>query len=180
MKTIVASMDAWPDKLIELGFIPPAEWKEKGCIATTAALHGKTDASYKQVTFADGTKCLFLYNFRSGESFQIVTKALRKNGAARKEADSAVQEFSDDTLAEQKKAAEIAQAEYAMAKVADQNHPYLKKKQVEAGEDLRQDVHGNLLIPIRDMSGDITSLEKFTPEGARPSGVKKMDCVTTF
>ncbi len=167
MTTIVASMDAWLDKLTENGFIPPATLNEKGRMATTASLPGKTDAAYSVSTFSDGTKCLFVHDFRTGENLQITTKAWRKNGAVKNEAGQAMQSFSEEMLAEQKKAADEAQAEYAKGKPADSEHPYLKKKQVEAAEDIRQDAHGNLLIPIRDINGNITSIQKITPEGAK-------------
>ncbi len=167
MKTIVASMDAWFDKLTENGFIPPATLNEKGRMATTASLPGKTDAAYSVTTFSDGTKCLHVHDFRTGEDLQITTKAWRKNGAVKNEADQAMQSFTDEMLAEQKKAADEAQAEYAKGKPAVPEHPYLKKKQVEAAEDIRQDAHGNLLIPITDINGNITSLQKITPEGVK-------------
>ena len=46
------------------------------------------------------------------------------------------------------------------------SHPYLRKKGVEA-HGLREDRHGNLLVPMRDAEGRLWGLQSISQDGDR-------------
>ncbi len=61
-------------------------------------------------------------------------------------------------------AAAIAQKIWNNSKAADTNHPYLLKKGAGA-HGARQDQHSNIIVPIRNIYGEITSLQFIDRDG---------------
>ena len=55
-------------------------------------------------------------------------------------------------------------AEYQAAKQVE-NHPYLTKKEIGAGQDIKLDKNGNLLIPLQDENGKLWSVQRITQKG---------------
>ncbi|MBK7252197.1 MAG: DUF3987 domain-containing protein [Gammaproteobacteria bacterium] len=63
-------------------------------------------------------------------------------------------------------AAERAQKEWQAACAANDQHPYLLRKRVKA-HGLRVDDEGRLLVPVRDSSGRLMSLQRIGPDGEK-------------
>lgn len=72
-----------------------------------------------------------------------------------------------DRKAEAEKAAEKASSIWTASRVTDLNdHAYLKAKQVPC-YGLRLDKHGNLVVPVQNAGGKVTSLQFITPLGSK-------------
>ncbi|EFL84306.2 hypothetical protein HMPREF0326_03160 [Desulfovibrio sp. 3_1_syn3] len=67
----------------------------------------------------------------------------------------------------QAKAAQKAQSDLNASMPCSQEHPYLRRKGVPALAEIRQDQHGALLVPVRDDSGNLQSMQRITPEGEK-------------
>lgn len=67
----------------------------------------------------------------------------------------------------QAKAAQMAQSDLNASMPCSQEHPYLRRKGVPALAEIRQDRHGALLVPVRDDSGNLQSMQRITPEGEK-------------
>lgn len=50
---------------------------------------------------------------------------------------------------------------------ATNDHPYLVRKQVLVADGIRQDRYGNLVVPLRNLQGDIRSVEYISPDGKK-------------
>jgi putative DNA primase/helicase len=70
-----------------------------------------------------------------------------------------------ETVARQNKAQRIADWILARAKPAT-THPYLNAKQVQSRGDLRE-YRGALVLPLRDINGDVPSLQFIGPDGSK-------------
>ena len=56
---------------------------------------------------------------------------------------------------------------WANMPAATSEHPYLQRKGVPATVGVRQDAHGNLVIPLRNLQGDIRSLQYISDDGGK-------------
>jgi phage/plasmid primase-like uncharacterized protein/RecA-family ATPase len=81
----------------------------------------------------------------------------------------------------QNKGAERAREMWDAAKPADAGHPYLLKKQIEP-LGVRQDDAGRLLVPLRDIVGDMTSVQTIDADGRKLflKGSRKRSCFFTI
>ena len=77
------------------------------------------------------------------------------------------QERDAEFARRQAAAAQTAQNELDAASICPQNHPYLQRKGVPALADIRQSKKGKLLIPVRDSSGNVQSVQYITPDGEK-------------
>ena len=64
-------------------------------------------------------------------------------------------------------AAQKAQSELNAATPCSPEHPYLQRKGVPPLADIRQDHVGALLIPVRDATGQVQSLQRIAPDGEK-------------
>ena len=81
---------------------------------------------------------------------------------------SAIRQQRDAEYAQrQAKAAQMAQSDLNASMPCSQEHPYLRRKGVPALAEIRQDRHGALLVPVRDDSGNLQSMQRITPEGEK-------------
>lgn len=67
----------------------------------------------------------------------------------------------------QSAAALRAQSEYAASSPCSPGHPYLHSKGVPPLGDIRQMQNGAILVPIRDISGNLQSLQRIFPNGEK-------------
>lgn len=132
----------------------------------TADRPHRKDGAYK--AFLDAPASIWWKNWRTGdegtwtaklekELSPIQRKALRERLIAAKA----------DTRAEQerrwKTAAKLATSIWNHAKPAEDDHPYLKRKEVPT-IGLRQTDDGRLIVPVLNQSGQIQSLQFILPE----------------
>ncbi|RAX56588.1 hypothetical protein CCZ01_09060 [Helicobacter monodelphidis] len=61
--------------------------------------------------------------------------------------------------------------EFENARWANTNHPYLTKKGLDKNYYLKQDKHGNLLIPLRDVDGHLWAVQRIFENGDKMIGV---------
>lgn len=67
--------------------------------------------------------------------------------------------------------AKILQDEYENAKWANPNHPYFKAKGLDKNYYLKQDKHGNILIPLKDVDGKHWATQRIFSNGDKMIGV---------
>jgi putative DNA primase/helicase len=64
-------------------------------------------------------------------------------------------------------AAQKAQSELNASALCSPDHPYLQRKGVPPLVDVRQDRNGMLLIPVKDASGNVQTLQRIAPDGEK-------------
>lgn len=129
---------------------------------------GARDGAYQG--FSDGRPNGWWQNYRSGEKGKwlatghVLTseaKAILRQELAEKLADREELRKED-----QARAMKRAYAKWMNAEPASPDHPYLTRKGV-AAYNLRQDKHGNLLVPGYDGQGRLQTLEYINKDGAK-------------
>jgi putative DNA primase/helicase len=127
---------------------------------------GKLDGAY--VGYLDGIPAGFIQNHKTGEKTNW--KATRhvlsdeQKTVLRAEAEKRRAQQGLERLKQQEKASKRAFAKFINAKEASPEQAYLAKKGVPA-IGVREDEHGNLLLPGYDTSGHIHTLQTISLEG---------------
>lgn len=138
-----------------------------------------TEKSGRYVAYLDGRPAGAIHNFRN----------TKEKGAARKwKMDGVMEPLSADErrrMQEERVAREArrhADEEAALRKVVAiwnrsysvKRHDYLTRKDVRA-HGVRQDRHGNLVVPYRDAKDNLTTVQLIKPDGGKlfPSGARK-------
>lgn len=140
-----------------------------GKIHRTPLLDGtasKLDGAY--VGYLDGIPAGFVQNHKTGEktNWKATGHALSDEQKATLRAESEKRRAQQglERLKQQEKASKRAFAKFINAKEASPEQPYLVKKDVPA-IGVREDAHGNLLVPGFDTSGHIHTLQTISLEG---------------
>ena len=92
---------------------------------------------------------------------QAEREALQQRQAAVKQQREA--EFAQRQAA----AAQKAQSELNASALCSPEHPYLQRKGVPPLADVRQDRNGMLLIPVKDASSNVQTLQRIAPDGEK-------------
>lgn len=134
-------------------------------------LGGKTSGAY--ALYLDGHPAGYIQNFKSGES----GIKWKYDGKVKYDTDykavckKQIEENRQKILAREQElelkylqTADRLFAEYQAAKQVE-NHPYLTKKEIGAGQDIKLDKNGNLLIPLQDENGKLWSVQRITQKG---------------
>ena len=129
---------------------------------------GAKDGAY--CGYEDGRPNGWYQNHRTGQQGKWVANGHTLTEPARNELRQEAAEnltaAESERQEQQEKAKKRAYAKWMNAEVA-QEHPYLSKKDIEP-LDVRQDKHGNLIVPGYDLeSGRIQTLEYINQEGAK-------------
>ncbi|SIO41355.1 zincin-like metallopeptidase domain-containing protein [Halodesulfovibrio marinisediminis] len=136
----------------------------------------KKDGAY--TGYLDGRPAGFIENHKTGlrTNWKANGHKLSPEAMAKIKANAAMRQEARDLERReaQEQAAKRAYAKWRNAKGwAPEDQPYLKKKGVKS-HGTKIDMHGNLLIPGRDSSGRIQTMQTITPEGKLfESGAKK-------
>jgi len=120
--------------------------------------------------FPDGVGAAFGCN-RSGEQHTWQAprdKPLNKieQAAFKQKTQSCKQASTIEKAASYQQVAKVAQAEWNGAALAPESHPYLIRKGIRPNT-ARIDTHGNLLIPVYGLDGEIQSLQRIAPDGQK-------------
>ena len=134
---------------------------------TTDRPHRK-DGAYK--AFMDAPASIWWKNWRTGDEGTWTYKPERElTTAQRKALHERLAAAKADTKAEQerrwKAAAKLAASIWNCSRTAEDNHPYLERKEVPA-IGLRQMEDGRLIVPVLNQTGKIQSLQFILPEKA--------------
>ena len=128
---------------------------------------GSKDGSYQG--FLDGNPAGFYQNFKddfSGTWKESGTKlSAAQHAAIQAERKQRHDEMQEETKAHQREVAKKVQTKLSAAPPAV-THPYLQRKQI-SGIGLKIDEKHNLLIPLRDINGDIWSMQKINEQGGK-------------
>lgn len=132
----------------------------------TADRPHRKDGAYK--AFLDAPASIWWKNWRTGDEGTWTAKPEKELSAAQRKAlRERLIAAKADTRAEQerrwKAAAKLATSIWNHAKPAEDDHPYLKRKEVPT-IGLRQTDDGRLMVPIMNQSGQIQSLQFILPE----------------
>ena len=130
---------------------------------------GQLSGSYRG--FLDGLPNGQIMNYRTGDkAVKWVSQGRQLDPAelAQLRADAQVRsaEREKDLQEQYAKTAKVAYGIYTNAPPAPDDHPYLQRKQVRAG-DLRLDRDGNLLVPMRDEKGFLWNIQTIQPDGTK-------------
>jgi antirestriction protein ArdC/phage/plasmid primase-like uncharacterized protein len=127
---------------------------------------GKLDGAY--VGYLDGIPAGFIQNHKTGEktNWKATGHVLsdEQKAALRVEAEKRRAQQELERRAQQEKASKRAYAKFINAKEASPEQAYLAKKCVPS-IGVREDEHGNLLVPGYDTAGFIHTLQTITQEG---------------
>ena len=134
-------------------------------------LGGKTSEAY--ALHLDGHPAGYIQNFKSGEcgikwkydgkvKYDTDYKAVYKKQIEENRQKILARE--QDLELKYLQTADRLCAEYQAAKQVE-NHPYLTKKEIGAGQDIKLDKNGNLLIPLQDENGKLWSVQRITQKG---------------
>ena len=137
---------------------------------------GRLDGAY--LGHLDGIPAGFIQNHKTGD--KITWKATghvlseEQKASLKIEAAQRQAEQQRQRLQQQVKASKRAFAKFVNAREASPEQPYLAKKGVPP-LGVREDAQGNLLVPGRDASGHIHTLQTITPDGKffEPGGRKQ-------
>ncbi len=134
---------------------------------TTDRPHRK-DGAYK--AFLDAPASIWWKNWRTGDEGTWTARPEREFSAAQHKAlHERLAAAKADTKAEQerrwKAAAKLAASIWNCSRTAEDNHPYLERKEVPA-IGLRQMEDGRLIVPVLNQTGKIQSLQFILPEKA--------------
>ncbi|OBQ46474.1 zincin-like metallopeptidase domain-containing protein [Halodesulfovibrio spirochaetisodalis] len=145
-------------------------------VAVEGGRHNAKDGAY--TGYLDGRPAGFIENHKTGlrTNWKATGHKLSAEAMAEMKANAAARQEARDLerKEEQDRAAKRAYAKWKNAKGwAPDDQQYLQKKGVKS-HGTKVDMHGNLLIPGRDSTGRIQTMQTITPEGKLfESGAKK-------
>lgn len=132
------------------------------------------------IGYLNGHPAGFIQNFKTGikENWKSSVSNITKNQEIEFknmiETNKAIKESREAELAlAHEKTAQKLQKEYESAKWANKEHPYLKNKGFDKNFYLKQDAHGNLLIPLRDIDGKYWATQRIFSNGDKMIGVTR-------
>ncbi|PPB51194.1 DUF5710 domain-containing protein [Campylobacter hyointestinalis] len=199
--TFLANKDFKPDDFVleislalkEAGLIVNKPIIDGKLHRTTVVGDKGSQKSGAYVFYSDGIIAGFIQNFKTGyagnfksknstntSNSQIRVLKIEQNGKEQSFVDSLntkiileqkSQPQKTDFLDEYKKSAKILYDEYCCANLAKDNHIYLIKKGLKNNYGLKQDVYGNLLIPLRDIDGFFWAVQRIFANGDKMIGV---------
>ena len=98
----------------------------------------------------------------------VTLKLTKKERAALAETIRQAQEKRENERAEsRRKAAALARQIYDASSPAGNDNAYLKRKGVPVVEGLKHDAQGNLIVPVFDRRGELTSLQTIAADGSK-------------
>ena len=165
------ALQTFQEILSDKGLMPSgivADGKLHRC--PTQAKPRKQNGAY--IAHLDIPATLWWCNWENGEQGTFTEAGERQFSPVEKEAlqqrHAAMKLQREAEFAErQAAAAQTAQTALASASPCSPEHPYLQRKGVLALGDIRQNHNGELLIPILDASGNVQSLQRISPDGAK-------------
>lgn len=80
---------------------------------------------------------------------------------------SELERKQEERAIDQSRAAEAARAEYDASPELIAPHPYLERKRVHPANGLRIDSGGNLLVPMKNSQGKVSSLQRISESGGK-------------
>ena len=136
----------------------------------TEAKPHKQNGAY--IAHLDTPATLWWCNWESSEQDTFTDAEERTLSHAEKEVlqqrHAAVKQQREAEFAQrQAAAAQKAQSELNAAALCSPEHPYLQRKGVPPLADVRQDRNGLLLVPVRDASGNVQTLQRIAPDGEK-------------
>jgi len=135
--------------------------------------NGRSDAAY--LLFDDHPVAGGFENWKDGRGWENWRFRGNGNGKGHSAAEekkirarwaAARKAREEEKRRDQEKAAAVARKEWAAAKPAPPDHPYLAKKKIGA-HDLRIDASMRLLIPMRDSTGDLWNMQRINQAGEK-------------
>ncbi|CAK7037994.1 MAG: hypothetical protein DELT_00652 [Desulfovibrio sp.] len=165
------ALHTFRDILNGKGLIPSeiiADGKLHRC--PTEAKPHKQNGAY--IAHLDTPATLWWCNWESVEQGTFTDAEERTLSQAEKEAlqqrQAAVKQQREAEFAQrQTAAAQKAQSELNASALCSPEHPYLRRKGVPPLADIRQDRNGMLLVPVRDASGNVQTLQRISPDGEK-------------
>ena len=136
----------------------------------TQAKPHKQNGAY--IAHLDTPATLWWCNWESVEQGTFTEAEERTLSLAEREAlqqrQAAVKQQRETEFAQrQAAAAQKAQSELNVSALCSPEHPYLQRKGVPPLVDVRQNRNGLLLIPVRDASGNVQTLQRIAPDGEK-------------
>ena len=136
----------------------------------TQAKPHKQNGAY--IAHLDTPATLWWCNWESVEQGTFTEAEERTLSLAEREAlqqrQAAVKQQRETEFAQrQAAAAQKAQSELNASAFCSPEHPYLQRKGVPPLVDVRQNRNGLLLIPVRDASGNVQTLQRIAPDGEK-------------
>lgn len=165
-KEVIAQFE---NSLKEEGFIVDKEIIADGKIhrlKVAGDVGAKTSGAY--ILHLDGHPAGFIQNFKNGDNgIKWKFDGKIKYNISKNTKNEAWQNSKIRAQELETKYLQTAQkllAEYLAASPA-KNHPYLIKKEIEIGQDIKVDKNSNLLIPLQDENAKIWSVQRITKTG---------------
>ena len=136
----------------------------------TQAKPHKQNGAY--VAHLDTPATLWWCNWESCEQDTFTDTEERNLSPAEKEAlqqrQAAIMQQREIEFAERRAAAtQKGQSALDASALCSPEHPYLRRKGVPALAEMRQGQNGELLLPVRDVSGNLLSLQRIFPDGEK-------------
>ena len=165
------ALQTFRDILNGKGLIPSeiiADGKLHRC--PTVAKPHKQNGAY--IAHLDTPATLWWCNWESIEQGTFTEAEERTLSQAEREAlqqrQAAVKQQREAEFAKrQAAAAQKAQSELNASALCSPEHPYLQRKGVPPLADIRQDRNGMLLVPVRDASGNVQTLQRISSDGEK-------------
>lgn len=163
--------DAFREAIVAAGMQPPAEIHDDGRLHRFNPTGRRGDDAAWYVLHTDGVPAGAFGNWRDGlhqtwcaEREQELSIAERK--ALAKRIDAIRRQRDAEQRRRHADAAAAAAVRWAAAKPADDDHPYLRAKGVQAHA-LRVEAGHTLLVPMRDAAGHLHNLQGIAPDGGK-------------
>lgn len=119
--------------------------------------------------YLDGRPAGTWDNFRSGEKgnwkAEGVSLSSEQRNALIAQSEIKLQAREEARQKSYNHHAKRCQQVYPLLLPVDPNHQYLKDKGIDATGDIKQDKKGNLVLPLRNIEGEIRSLQRISPNG---------------
>lgn len=165
------ALHSFRDILTGKGLVPSeivADGKLHRC--PTQAKPHKQNGAY--IAHLDTPATLWWCNWESSEQGSFTDAEERTLSQAEKEAlqqrHAVVKQQREAEFAQrQTAAAQKAQSELNASALCSPEHPYLQRKGIPPLADVRQDHNGLLLVPVRDASGNVQTLQRIAPDGEK-------------
>ncbi len=137
---------------------------------------GSRDGAY--VGYLDGKPAGFIQNFKTGLKENWVASGVQLNP------EQVARLAADALIAKEQRQAELSAQHETVAKKSQyrwdkaeeipegSSHPYLERKGVQA-HGVKVDQYGNLVVPMRDSSGKLWSVQTISPEEGGPKNLAK-------
>lgn len=165
--TKVCPAKEWPSIIKEQDIDCPSglKFKDSGRLSELSR-PGKQNISYRYRKEEYG-EFLYLHNFRTGQGIVLQTTSPRKGSKDAKNIEVFFRGADGETQALYEQAAIHAKDLLESSHDATNEHPYLVKKNIPAFSGMKVDKDNNLLIPVRNGEGVVTSIQIIAPDGKK-------------